>query len=119
MVDVFTQGSRFGLRESFGVVVVIERGFRWAHRLNELRPGTTRFADDVPLRVPPVRGHLASRGCRIILGADGLEQSLKRSYAESQAESAVAVVREKPVDAWLQQKADGGSDRFVAGAGDL
>ncbi len=67
----------------------------------------------------PVGRHLPAAGAGIVFRADGLEQGFERCDAEHQAERAVAIVRVNPVNAGTKKQAGCGSDRFVAGAGDL
>ena len=69
--------------------------------------------------VAPVRRHLAAAVGRIVLGADRREEHLERRDADSEAERAVAVVREQPVVAGAKMQAGGDEDRLVAGPADL
>ena len=66
-----------------------------------------------------MRGHLPAAVGGIVLGADRGEEHLERRDAERQAERAVAVIREQPVDARTQLPAGGDQHRLVTGAADL
>ena len=119
VIEHFAQRRFLRLQQGFRMALVIERSFRGAHRLHELRSGAGRLADDIPLAVAPVRRHLAAAGAWIVFGADGLQQHVERSYAEHQAESAIAIIGVKPIDSGTKKQAGRGSNRFMAGAGDL
>src|ERR1700735_1209925 len=67
----------------------------------------------------PVRRHLAAAGGGIVFRADCFEHHFVGSDTEREHESAVAVVREKPVVGRLQDKAGGDQSAFVSCAADL
>src|SRR5262249_55892307 len=89
------------------------------NRLHILGSGAGRFADNVPLVMPPVRGHLASTGTRVILCADGLQEGLERGHAEHEAQRPVAVVGGDPVYPRTYEQGGCRRDAFVAGTRNL
>ena len=92
---------------------------RRADGVEELGPGAGGLGDQVQPLGAPVRGHLPSRGGRVVLRADGLEEHLVGGHPELQAEGPVAVVELEPVVAGPGDHPGGRRDRLVAGAVDL
>ena len=75
--------------------------------------------DDMQARVAPVGGHLAAAGRSVGFSSHGLEQHVFRSYAQGQAQRAVAIVGKEPIVAGLEEHARGGLNGLMAGTGDL
>ena len=107
------------MRERLRMILVVERGLRGTHGLHELRAGARGFANDIPLRVSPMRGHLAAAGAGVVFRSNGLQQHLQRRDAHEQAERAVAVIGIEPIHARAKQQSDRGCDGFVPGARNL
>src|SRR5882724_2027333 len=119
VAHVFPERRLLCLRQGLGAAVVIKSGFSGAHGLDELRARAGGLADDVPLRVAPVGGHLPAAGTEVILCSDCREKVLQGSYPKHQAKSAVAIIGIKPVDAGTEEESHDGSNCFVPGAGNL
>ena len=117
--DRITQRSAARLFESLRKFFVVERSFRGANGVQPSRARGRRSGDDVPFLASPVRRHLAAARRGVVLRADGLEQHLVWRDAEHESERAVAVVREEPIVARLQQQARRDEDAFMAGAAHL
>src|SRR5882724_7722801 len=119
VAHVFPERRLLCLRQCFGPPFVIERGLRGAHRLYELRARAGGLADDVPLCMPPVRGHLPAAGTEVILCPNRGKKVLQGSYPKHQAKSAIAVIGIKPVNAGAEEEAHDGGNRLMPGAGNL
>ena len=102
-----------------GVAREVAAGIGAADGLQALRGGGRAGRDDVELAAGPVRGHLTAAAGGVVSRADGLQQLLLGGVAESEAESAVAVVGEEPVVAGLHGEGGGDEERLMAGTGDL
>ena len=62
--------------------VVAKPGLGAAHGVEELRPGRTRGAHDVELRMPPVGRHLSSSGVGVFPGPHGSQElCIPRSHS--------------------------------------
>ena len=68
---------------------------------------------------PQCEGICRPAGTRIVLCADGLQQSFQRSYPQHQAQRAIAVIGINPVHAGTKKQTGCGGDRFVSCAGNL
>jgi len=66
-----------------------------------------------------VGGHLPAAGAEVILCSDCREKVFQGSHAKHQAQSAIAVVGVKPVNAGTEEESHDGSNCFVPGAGNL
>ncbi len=119
MAHVVSQRRLLGLRQRFGATLVIKSSLGGTHGLDELRARAGGLADDVPLWVAPVGGHLPAAGAEVILCSDCREKVLQGSYPKHQAKSTIAIVGVKPVNAWAEEEAHDGGDRFMPGAGNL
>ena len=74
---MFAERSILGLRQSFGMTLVIKCRFRGANGLHKLRAGAGGLTDDVQWRLAPVRRHLAPAGAGIVFGADALQAACR------------------------------------------
>ncbi len=88
--------ARLAIRD-VGEALIEAAGLGAADRLQVLRARRAALRHDVQALVPPVRRHLTAAGCRIVPGADRLEQHLVGRDAQRQAQGPVAVVGEEPV----------------------
>ncbi len=64
-------------------------------------------------------GHLTSARARSLTRAYSLQKLIIRRHAQGENQSAIAVIRVKPVIAAAQRHASGNEERLVSGAGNL
>ena len=82
--DLFVAGVVLGIVtiRRFRITSEVSSRFGTSERLKELGSGRRRLRDDIEFLVSPMRRHLPTARCRVISGADRLQQLLFGRYAQ-------------------------------------
>src|SRR5579863_3251037 len=97
---------RFG--GGFRVLAKVAARLSTANGVQQLGAGRRGSTNKVKFVIAPVRGHLASAAGSVSGSADSLQEHFCGSYADGQAQGAIAVIREEPVVS--RTKRQSGSD---------